>query len=443
MAKATPKLDKTIRAYKDDVRRRLKVLNTILTKAARGDFTTLEEKPSDEFSRLYAGVNVLLRGAQKRIDELNAIQAVEEALIESVGEGLIAVDKDLRVTIVNGQALKLLGLRSRKHLIGRKLEDAMPLEDQAGNPIVGAARPTRTALSLPRGRRISIRRPYYYIRRSDGGRFPASITTAPILLKGVAIGAVSVFRDITEQRRIDEAKSEFISLASHQLRTPLSIISLNLEIVFKHFSQLLEKTEVREHLETIKNASNRMIDLVTELLNVSKIELGNLDIAVHTIDLGALLREGIAAVEALAAKKHIAVRLELPPKPVKIQSDDRLLKIVLDNLLSNAVKYTNRKGSVDVRITPPEDGQVTLSVKDTGCGIPESEQDQVFSKMFRAHNVKRREEGGTGLGLYIARSFVEALGGSISFVSKEGKGTTFTVTLPVRSRASQYVAGEE
>lgn len=430
MVKVVTASNRPARLYKDDVRKRLKTIDALLSRVVRGDFTTLKKIPLDEFSGIYEGINFLLQGAQQKIGELHAIRAIEEALIESIGDGLIAVDDKLLVTLINGRALKLLGFRNAGQVLGKHLEDIMPLQDEQGNPIVGAARPTKSAIATGRKKRTTLARPYYYACKKKGDRFPVNITTAPILLNKRVIGAVSVFRDITEERRIDNAKSEFISLASHQLRTPLSIISLNLEIILKHFGTSFKNPEVRGHLETIQGASNRMINLVTELLNVSKIELGSFELVHAPLDLVSIVKESAASAEMLARKKNISISCSFRPASLRLNTDERALKEVLDNLLSNAVKYSEHGSVVGVKVFTVKN-TVALSITDRGCGIPESEQDQIFSKMFRAHNVKQREEGGTGLGLYIARSLTEALGGNISFVSREGKGTTFTVTFPL------------
>lgn len=438
-------------AYKGQVRKRLEALNAVLKNAAGGDFTTLKDTPPDEFAALYAGINLLLHGAQEKIVQLNAIRAMEEALIESIGEGLISVDKNMRVMLMNGRAVKLLGLKRVEDALGRTLDEIMPLENEAGEPVAKKDRPFAKALALKRGKRVTVQRPYVYVRRKSGKpksglgggeRFPVHITASPIILNDEPVGVVSVFRDVTEENRIDHAKSEFISLASHQLRTPLSIISLNLEILFKHFGHVLGHQELREHLETIRNASTRMIELVSELLNVSKIELGTLDIVIEPVDLAEVVHESVSSIEDLAAKKDITVVLNLEVQVPKLETDRRLLRVVLDNLLSNAVKYSERGGKVEVTLKAPKSGGAQLSVRDEGCGIPEAEQVHVFTKMFRAHNVRRREEGGTGLGLYIAQSFLRALGGDISFVSREDKGTTFTLVLPQSSRATRFYAGE-
>lgn len=426
------------KAYKTHVRRRLAALNAVLENAAEGKFSILRGTPPAEFTKLYSAINQLLKAVQVKMEELGAIRAMEEAIIESVGEGLVAVDGRMQVTLINGRALKLLGMRSDRSVMGKHIEEVMLLEDEEGNSIVGSDRPTSSAVG--KRRRIALQRPYYYIRRKDGTRFPVALTAAPIILDRKSVGGVSVFRDITEQRRIDEAKTEFISLASHQLRTPLSIISLNLEILFKHYPQLQEETEVREHLETIHNASRRMNELVTELLNVSKIDMGSLDINVEAVDLVALLRECAKSIEELAGRKQLQVVCDFKVSKAPLQSDPRLLRVIFDNLLSNAVKYSGQSKSIGITLTL-KSGGVSVSIRDQGCGIPVIEQDQIFSKFFRAQNVQRREEGGTGLGLFIVHSLVAALGGSISFISKEGKGTTFTVALPRKGAAGQYKAG--
>lgn len=431
-----------MQAYKAQVRKRLEALNAVLKDAAHGNFTALSEVPPDEFSHLYAAVNLLLSAAQQKIEELHAIRAKDEAIIESVGEGLIVVDRSMRVTLINARAAKLLGFRNTEALISRKIDDVMPLEDEEGNAVQGSDRPVGKAFLLKEGKRLAVGKPYFYVRKKNGERFPISIIMSPIVMDGTIVGVVSVFRDVTEERRIDQAKSEFISLASHQLRTPLSIVSLNLEILYKHYAHLLKDKDLAEHLETIKIASRRMIDLVNELLNVSKIELGTLDIVIEPVDIPDLIEQCVKTILPLGSKKHITITRSFAAGFHHIQSDRRLLGVVIDNLLSNAVKYSQPDSKIEITTSKPRGGGALIAIRDYGCGIPDAEQGQIFSKLFRAENVRKREEGGTGLGLYIAHSIAEALGGSITFASRENKGTTFKISMPKRSSAEHYYGGE-
>ena len=235
--------------------------------------------------------------------------------------------------------------------------------------------------------------------------------------------------DISKQKQIDQAKSEFVSLASHQLRTPIAAMKWNMEILMtKHGAALSvgEKSYIDKVLGNLKN----MDMLVADFLNVARFELGTLVAQKTPIVMKAFIDEIIEEHRGRAETKHIVVAREDDAQVVSVVSDAHLLHMVVSNLVSNAVKYTREAGQVSLRIKG-EGGRVIITVADTGMGIPKDEQDRLFSKIFRASNAQAQVPDGTGLGLYIVDQAVKVLGGTITFVSEENKGTTFTVTLPL------------
>lgn len=234
--------------------------------------------------------------------------------------------------------------------------------------------------------------------------------------------------DITKQKQIDKAKTEFVSLASHQLRTPISGMKWNIELLLTAGSDRLTSLQ-QKYVEKINAGLERMDLLVTDFLSVSKFELGTLVAEYTTVDLASFL-QGICEEHAIGAEKR-RVRIEAvwDENLGTARSDTHLLHMITSNLLSNAIKYTKEGGSVHLHASV-RGGVFTYEVRDTGIGIPDEEQEMLFSKLFRASNARTQETDGTGLGLYIVKEAVTILGGKISFVSKVGAGTTFTVTLP-------------
>jgi signal transduction histidine kinase len=271
----------------------------------------------------------------------------------------------------------------------------------------------------------------YYFVRNDGSKFAAGITASPFVLDGRIVGVILVFRDVSREKDIDQAKTEFVSLASHQLRTPLSTISWYAEMLLTGDAGKVNK-EQKEYLEEIYKGNQRMVELVNALLNVSRIELGTFSVEPEDTDLREVAESVFDELKPQLLQKKMKVVHEYDAKLTNIYLDKKLIRIVFQNLLTNALKYTPAKGQIELRIVKQK-SDVMVSVKDNGCGIPKKDQKQIFQKLFRADNVKTLDTNGTGLGLYIVRSIVEqSAGGKIWFESTEGKGTTFFVTLPLK-----------
>lgn len=230
-----------------------------------------------------------------------------------------------------------------------------------------------------------------------------------------------------ELARLNRAKSEFISMASHQLRTPLTAIKWYGKILSNSGIKRLTPVQLRAYHQII-SANERMIELVNALLNVSRIEMGTLAIEPREIEIGKIIENALKDIWPLAVEK--GVKLIAGPFPkITATLDPKFLEIIINNLATNAVRYTPEDGQVNLSLSS-NNKYVIIKVADTGLGIPKNEQSKIFSKFFRASNVIDEEPQGTGLGLYITKSVVEMLGGKISFSSQENKGTVFTISLP-------------
>lgn len=234
--------------------------------------------------------------------------------------------------------------------------------------------------------------------------------------------------DVTKQKEIDKAKTEFVSLASHQLRTPLAAIKWNVELLLMKFRDSLP-AQALSYVEAVSASAQRMEALVADFLNASRFELGTLTAEMTSIEVVPFL-DGLCAEHAVSAQtKNIHLSKTYDERVSTMVSDTHLLGMAVGNLLSNAIKYTPEGGTVSLSVGRSSEGTV-IAVTDTGMGIPAAEQDRVFSKIFRASNAQTHVPDGTGLGLYIAHEGVKVLGGTLTFVSEENKGTTFTITVP-------------
>lgn len=228
---------------------------------------------------------------------------------------------------------------------------------------------------------------------------------------------------LAREKELNELKSAFVSMASHEFRTPLSIIMMNTSLAEKYTDELKNKREVC--LERIKNSVNNLVNLLNDFLSLDKLEQGKMDAIHDDINLKDFLQEISEGFDGIRKENQEIHFVYKGTEHVVI--DKKLLQNIMLNLLSNAIKYSEKDIYLHAKVL---NDQITLSVKDTGIGIPEEQQQQMFSKFFRANNTRNIQ--GTGLGLNIVQQYVSLLDGSINFTSKEDEGTTFTVLLPVK-----------
>lgn len=267
-------------------------------------------------------------------------------------------------------------------------------------------------------------------KRADGSEYKAEVSVYPIVESGRTIFYTALEQDITKRFEVDKAKTEFVSLASHQLRTPLSAIRWYSEMLLAGSAGALNETQ-EKYVKEVYAASRRMIELVGALLNVSRIDLGTFAIDPKPTDLRELSIGAIKELEHQIAVKKLILREEYAKDLPILNVDPALMRMVFQNLISNAVKYTPDNGTITIALGLRGDN-ILISVVDNGYGIPKEQQDKIFSKLFRADNAREVDPSGTGLGLYIAKAIMEKSGGSIRFESEEGKGTAFYGILPLR-----------
>jgi signal transduction histidine kinase len=241
----------------------------------------------------------------------------------------------------------------------------------------------------------------------------------------------SVIQEIEQMARVNKMKTEFVFVASHQLRTPLSAILWEIELLIKKRGDGLNEKQL-ESLNSISLLSGRMARLVSDLLDVARIDQGKLMLRKDETDLFAIVDEIIKVLDPLIQSKNLQVVFEKCRDRCSILGDAEKLRLVVENLVSNALKYSKNKGKIEIKIEK-EGRDLIFSIQDDGVGIPASQQKMVFNKFFRSDNVVKYQTEGTGLGLYIAKNIVEQSGGKIWFQSKENVGTTFSFSLPATS----------
>ncbi len=374
---------------------------------------------------------------QKLLKELNAERAKDGAILSSIGDGVIATDDAGKIIFINPKAESLLGIRLIK-VMGKDYDSTFAEYDEKGILVPSQERPIWQTLHS--GQIVSVTSHLY--EKEDKTRFPVSTSIAPILLNGKTIGAIDVFRDITHEKDIDRMKTEFISLASHQLRTPLSAIKWFLQILADGDVGALTK-EQAEIVDNINQSNERMIDLVNSLLNVSRIESGRIIVDPELTDLRQLVKEVEGEIQPKLIEKKQVFTFNAPEDLPKISVDPKLIRQVYMNLLTNAIKYTPDDGHITVSISK-NDTEFISEVSDTGYGIPAKDQDKVFGKFYRGENITTVETDGNGLGLYLVKAIIESSNGKIWYKSEERKGTTFWFSLPItgmQAKSGEVVLG--
>jgi PAS domain S-box-containing protein len=360
-----------------------------------------------------------------------------EALLESLGEGVISVDRRGRVVTMNPAAERMfeVDIASAR---GRHVSEAIVLRDEKGRPVPEDERPINVSLKTGKTVSTSLAAALYFTRK-DGSRLPIAVTSGVVKAGGETLGGVDIFRDISKEKEIDRAKTEFVSLASHQLRTPLTTARWYLELMQAEEKAL--SPEQKTNLEELRRSMQRMSELVNDLLSVSRIERGVFSAAQTRVDPVELAKKAIEDYRLQMREKGIVLQERYDDPPKAVIADPQLLHIALEDLVSNAIKYNSPRGTLSVILGRKRAGEtiggrkagkdsLLITVADTGWGIPKHQQEKIFTKFFRAQNVLDREVEGTGLGLYITKAIVEKAGGEIWFESEEGKGTSFFVLLP-------------
>ena len=239
-----------------------------------------------------------------------------------------------------------------------------------------------------------------------------------------------ITRSFERLAEASQMKSEFINIVSHQLRSPLTNIKWTFEVLAsEEFKVPAEKQE--EYFVNVKENIARMVELIDDLLIVSKIEQGSFSMTKREISLEGLIKDLVERYKVFAEASRIKLNFYSQENLPKVLADPSFLKIVTENLIDNAIRYTKGGGIVEIKLIK-EKGKVLFAIKDSGVGIPQEEQKYIFQKFFRAENISKERTRGSGLGLYVCKSILDKLGGQIWFKSQLGKGTTFYFRLPIK-----------
>ena len=374
-----------------------------------------------EFAALLAGAVLALIGLaaliRSRREQPAAVaepavgapgSGADERVVTLLDVGVMRFDRDLNVVEVNPAATRLLGATDRQ-LVGRSLMEAF-----VDHQVEEAARIALTdgSASVEVGRRDSDeRRLMVRLRRTGAGDL------------------VALLEDVSELRRLQRIRSEFIDNLSHELRTPLTTIRLLSETLTQDLERHEVPARIRERIAKIDVETGHLAQMVNELLDLSRIEGGATQLHFEAVDLTDIVRSSLERLRTFAERQGVMLATELPPALPRVWGDGERLGQVLVNLLHNAVKFSPQGSTVTVAARTHDDS-VAIDVRDQGVGIPGAEQARIFERFYKIDKARQRGHGGTGLGLAIARHVVEGHGGRISVDSEEGRGSVFTFNVP-------------
>lgn len=346
--------------------------------------------------------------------------AYTKALFESIGDGAIVTDENGVIRQINNAALDMIKIH-RADAMGKWFPEIFRAEDEKGNHIPSIERPITKAFLT--GKPVSEK--FFYLTGNDE-RLAVDITVSPIILDGEPVGAIEIMRDITKDKEIDQLKTDFISIASHQLRTPLTALKTYTHILESELEGKVT-SKAKNHLNVIHNSILRMNEIISMLLNISRIEAGLLHVRIKEINVSKLIVDLAHELNSLAIEKDIRLSCKIN-NDVHEKTDPILLAEILSNLISNAIKYTPNGGKVSVALEKSD--RTRVSVHDSGVGIPKHLHSKIFTKFFRTPIAAQTDVSGNGLGLYMAKQMAQSLKGDIYFDSTEGKGSTFYFTFP-------------
>ena len=405
----------------------------------RGDYgATPLVRSNDEFgelARAFSHVADVIAQREAAFRDQNGILVALnhrfEAVLNAANDGIAMLDRDGHFVLINRRFGDLLGCRPDL-LLHQTAEEASPqllerlvhlssrlarlLPDDAGD-VRGVAEEI-IMLDGPEGRALQF---YTAPVQGEDGR--------------ETIGRIVALRDVTRERDLDKMKTDFISVVSHELRTPLTSIKGYTDLLLSGASGETNELQA-EFLGIIQSSTTRLSNLINDILDISRIESGSIDIQQGAVDYGRIVSETLRLMKAAADEKGISMDASLPETIPPVRGDADKVTQILSNLVSNAIKYTPEGGWIKVSLEVTGEASLLTTIADSGIGIAPEDQKRLFQKFFRADNTSTREAGGTGLGLVIAKTILEMLGGAIWVESEEGRGSRFHFTLPLYLEAA-------
>jgi PAS domain S-box-containing protein len=410
----------------------------VMTRLAAGDLElqVSGKKQTNEIGEMARAVEIFRNTA---IDRKRGVQSLRDreqrmsAILNNVVDGIVTIDQKGIIETFNPAAEKIFGYKSYE-LIGKNVKNLMPEPYHSEHDgYLQNYQDTGKAKIIGIGQEV-------IGRRKDGSTFPMELSVSEMNVSGIQM-FTGVARDITERRKVDQAKAEFVSTVSHELRTPLTSIKGSLGLIRSGaLGELPDK--LHSMLDIAYNNSERLVLLINDILDMEKIEAGKMTFNMQPIDIAALLDDAIEANKGYGVEHGATFVFTEGDKDITVLGDKDRLMQALTNLMSNAAKFSPDGDHVELSLSGDRDF-IRLAVKDKGPGIPEEFRDSIFEKFSQADSSDTRKKGGTGLGLSITKAIVEKHGGTIDFKTVTGEGCTFYIDLPKLVEGRNILAPKE
>ncbi|MCK5096167.1 MAG: PAS domain-containing protein [Candidatus Pacebacteria bacterium] len=462
--------EQELKSYRSHTKEVLSTLVPVLRKTALGDFSSkidVPEDEEDEFAELLVGVQLMIddlvelsaKKEELQQEEVQTIKQTEtqltkkventtqelqqakkhiETIVENLTQGLIEYDGSFQVRRINSAAEEMLDVK-REDVLGIKvLPEDKDHERKKNLAIVSypvLATEGRRVTKKTFGENASV----HELVITHPVKKELEVVTIPFthIDTGERDGFIKVIRDITKEREISRSKSDFINIAAHQLRTPLSAVKWVMSMILDGDYGSLSPSQ-RKLIDKGYKTNEKMITLVNDLLNVARIEDDRFGYVFKEGDIVAAITDVVDEFRLLAEKGNIDLIFEKPNNVPVFVFDFSKIQLALHNLIGNAIKYTHEGGTVRVSLEK-KDEMIVIQIQDTGIGIPKDQIKMMFTKFFRAGNVIRLQVGGSGLGLFIVKDIVARHGGSITVESIEDEGTMFILKIPIKAARSEDV----
>lgn len=348
-------------------------------------------------------------------------RARAEALFVNIGDGAIVTDENGKISRINQSALNLLGYKE-KDVLGKWFPSVIIATDEKGKPTPPIERAITKAFLT--GKTVYDKTFYKSAHR---GLFPVQCTISPIMLEDKPIGAIEVFRDISAEYELARLQDEFISIASHQLRTPATAVKNFIGLLREGFAGDLTE-EQAGLIEQAYISNEHQLDIINNLLYVARADSNQVTLKLTETNLAELVQNCIKEQQQVIKTRNQTLSVS-SPNNLRLTLDRQFIHMLIENLLTNASKYTPDGGKISVKLQ--DDGRdAILTVEDKGVGIAHEDQSRLFQRFIRIENELSTSRGGSGIGLYLAKRIVELHHGKIKLKSSPGRGTTFAVTLP-------------
>lgn len=378
----------------------------------------------DEFGQLASSFNTMAEKleeySESRLDKIIQGKKRIEALINTMHDPVLGLDENRVVLFANEELLKITGLKEHD-LVGQQVQDIAVRNDLVRELIKELIYPTGETIAKESLKIFADEKESYFEKEI------IAIHTTPTGEKGLKlIGQVIMLRNITPFKELDLAKTNFIATVSHEFKTPIASIKMSLQLLGNEAIGNLNE-EQGQLVKSVNEDADRLLKITGELLNITQLESGTIDLKVQPSDLTEIIMKAVKSNQNQAEKRNIRLVTEFNDSDSLVQVDPDRTVWVVSNLISNAIRYSFDDASVTIR-TVVKDSKLVLYVQDSGQGIPDEFKDKIFRRYFRVPGTKKE---GTGLGLAISKDLIEAQGGSISFVSELGVGSTFYISLPL------------